>query len=176
VTLAPQFGFGRDVTEGHPPRALDDALAQGQAGLTLPTSQMEGRYAVGKAGNPLWPTETSVPCPDCNVDLVIKRSRRGKFLACPRFPKCRGTLSLPSCTKASRTGKLCGKPMTEPVAGGKLSCKAHSGVRLKPPQRKKGEADAPPKKKAAKKKATRKPSAKKRRGKAAGAKKPTPNS
>lgn len=145
------------------------------------TKGCKGSVSVGKAGNPLWPTETSVPCPDCNVDLVIKRSRRGKFLACPRFPKCRGTLSLPTCKKASRTGKLCGKPMTEPVAGGKLSCKTHPGVRLKPPQRKKDEADAPPKKKAVKKKATRKPAAlktaaKKSRGKAAGTKKSTPNS
>ena len=50
-----------------------------------------------------------------------------------------------------------GKPMTEPVAGGKMACKAHPEVKLlPPPKKKKGEEadEAPaPKKKATKKKA-----------------------
>jgi DNA topoisomerase-1 len=146
------------------------------------TNDCKGSVSVGKAGDPLWPTETSVPCPDCDVDLVIKRSRRGKFLACPRFPKCRGTLSLPNCTYASRTGKLCGKPMTEPLSGGRLACKTHSEVRLKPPKRKKGEEaestkKSPKKKKATRKKATtRKSTKKKTRGQTAGPKKQAPSS
>jgi ssDNA-binding Zn-finger/Zn-ribbon topoisomerase 1 len=104
--------------------------------------------------------------------LVVKRSRRGKFLACPRYPKCRGTLSLPACTYTSRTGKACGKPMTEPGPNGTMICKAHPDVKLKPkPPRSKeapkdGESeDKPTAKKAAAKKATRKKATAKRAAK-----------
>ncbi len=123
----------------------------------------DGTVSISKAGEPLWPVETSVPCPDCETPLVVKRSRRGKFLACTRYPKCRGTLSVPSCTRESRTGKACGKPMTEPVAGGKMRCKTHPDVKLvPPPKKKKGEEDDGAKPKAAAKKATKKKAAKKK--------------
>ena len=136
----------------------------------------DGTVSVSKAGEPLWPVETSVPCPDCETPLVVKRSRRGKFLACTKFPKCRGTLSLPACTRKSRTGKACGKPMTEPVAGGKMACKAHPNVKLLPPVKKQKDEEASepkaPKKKAARKKAaSKKKTASK---KAASRKKATP--
>jgi DNA topoisomerase-1 len=130
----------------------------------------DGTVSVSKAGEPLWPVETSVPCPDCETDLVVKRSRRGKFLACTRYPKCRGTLSLPACTHKSRTGKACGKPMTEPKPGGKMACKAHPNVKLVPPPKKKKDAEEA-EKPGAKKKATRKKTAKK-----ASPKKPTGSS
>ncbi|GJM21839.1 MAG: DNA topoisomerase 1 [Planctomycetota bacterium] len=131
-----------------------------------------GSVSLSTKNEPLWPVETSVPCPDCGTDLVVKRSRRGKFLACRRFPKCRGTLSIPACTHESRTGKQCGKPLTEPVAGGKMSCKLHPDVKLAPPKKaKKGEGEEgegeegdakPAKKKATRKKATRKKAARKK--------------
>lgn len=38
--------------------------------------------------------ETSELCPECNAPMVIRWGRRGKFLACTRFPECRGTKSL----------------------------------------------------------------------------------
>lgn len=123
------------------------------------SKECSGSVSLSTKNEPLWPVETSVPCPDCGTDLVVKRSRRGKFLACRRFPKCRGTLSLPACTHESRTGKVCGKPCTEPVAGGKMACKLHPDVKLTPPKKaKKGEGDdaKPAKKKATRKKATRK--------------------
>ena len=129
----------------------------------------DGTVSISKAGEPLWPVETSVPCPDCETPLVVKRSRRGKFLACTQYPKCRGTLSLPSCTHTSSRGKVCGKPMTEPVKGGKMSCKTHPEVKLVPPPKKKkdegeegGTKKAAGKKKAAAKKTTRKKASKKK--------------
>ncbi len=125
----------------------------------------DGTVSVSKSGEPLWPVETDIPCPDCETPLVVKRSRRGKFLACTRYPKCRGTLSLPNCTRTSRTGKACGKPMTEPVPGGKMACKAHPEVKLVPPPKKKkddGDGEDGKKKAAPKKKATRKKAASKK--------------
>jgi len=130
----------------------------------------DGTVSVGKSGEPLWPVETSVPCPDCGTLLVVKRSRRGKFLACTQYPKCRGTLSLPNCTYTSRTGKACGKPMTEPGPEGTMACKLHPEVQLVPPAKKKKEGAAPageasepaPKAPAAKTKAPRKKAAAKK--------------
>ena len=123
----------------------------------------DGTVSISKSEEPLWPVETSVPCPDCETMLVVKRSRRGKFLACTRYPKCRGTLSLPNCTRESRTGKQCGKPMTEPVAGGKMACKAHPEVKLVPPPKKKKDGEDEDGAAAAPKKATKKKAAPKKK-------------
>lgn len=131
--------------------------------------ECSGSVSVSTTGEPLWPIETSVPCPDCGTDMAVKRSRRGKFLACPRYPKCRGTLNLPDCPHEARTGKQCGKPMTEPAPGGQMACKVHPEITAPPPQKRKAEAagdgdDKPaaaPKKKAARKKGTKKKTTKK---------------
>ncbi|OGR30184.1 MAG: DNA topoisomerase I [Desulfuromonadales bacterium GWC2_61_20] len=58
-------------------------------------------------------------CPDCNLPLVIKLGRSGKFLACSGFPACRHTEPLPG-NMAEETGApvlseekcdKCGAPM-----------------------------------------------------------------
>src|SRR6185295_12286550 len=97
------------------------------------TKDCKGAVSVSSKGEPLWPVETSVKCPLCDRILNIKRSRRGKFLACPGFPRCRGTLNLPSCPHTSKSGKVCGLPMTEPGPEGTLICREHPGERLPPP-------------------------------------------
>ena len=56
------------------------------------------------------PVETDVICDKCGARMVIKTGVRGKFLACPNYPKCRNTKEygeeepLPPCP-------LCGKPL-----------------------------------------------------------------
>ena len=136
--------------------------------------ECSGSVSLSTTGEPLWPIDTSVPCPDCGTAMAVKRSKRGKFLACPRFPKCRGTLNLPNCPYESKTGKACGKPMTEPAAGGTMACKTHLDVTAAPPAKKKADAaddgggpPAPPKKKAVRKKAAKKTAKKTTRKKAA---------
>jgi len=93
----------------------------------------KGAVSVSSKGEPLWPVESTVHCPLCNRIMNIKRSRRGKFLACPGFPRCRGTLNLPSCPHTSKSGKVCGLPMTEPGPDGTLICREHPGEKLPPP-------------------------------------------
>ncbi|MCK5706309.1 MAG: type I DNA topoisomerase [Candidatus Aureabacteria bacterium] len=34
-------------------------------------------------------TESNIPCDKCGKNMVVKRSRLGKFLACPGFPSCK---------------------------------------------------------------------------------------
>ena len=52
-------------------------------------------------------------CPLCEAPMNVKRSRFGKFLACSRFPECRGTRSL---QQIAPTGLICphdGKELIE---------------------------------------------------------------
>lgn len=48
--------------------------------------------------------ETDVLCENCGRNMVIKRGRFGKFLACPGFPECRNTKPL-----LEETGVTCPK-------------------------------------------------------------------
>lgn len=54
--------------------------------------------------------ESDVICDKCGAKMIVKESARGKFLACPNYPKCRNTKEfgeedpLPACPE-------CGKPM-----------------------------------------------------------------
>jgi ssDNA-binding Zn-finger/Zn-ribbon topoisomerase 1 len=99
------------------------------------SKECKGAVSLSSKGEPLWPVETTVACPLCGRIMNIKRSRRGKFLACPGYPKCRGTLNLPTCPHQSKGGKPCGLAMTEPGPGGTLRCKEHPGESLPPPPR-----------------------------------------
>lgn len=38
------------------------------------------------------PLRTDVPCPKCGAPLYLRRSARGPWLSCSKFPKCRGRL------------------------------------------------------------------------------------
>ncbi len=37
---------------------------------------------------------TDTPCPKCGKPMVVRESKRGKFLGCSTFPRCRGILPL----------------------------------------------------------------------------------
>jgi DNA topoisomerase I len=51
-------------------------------------------------------------CPECGSPMVIKLSRFGKFLACTKFPECRGIKQL---QQAAPTGIIC------PISGHELA-------------------------------------------------------
>jgi DNA topoisomerase-1 len=48
--------------------------------------------------------ETDIICEKCNVNMVIRYGKYGKFIACPNFPECRNTKPL-----YEETGVLCTK-------------------------------------------------------------------
>ena len=59
-------------------------------------------------------TETSDElCPLCEAPMNVKRSRFGKFLACSRFPECRGTKSLEQIAPTGLLCPRCGKDLSE---------------------------------------------------------------
>jgi len=52
-------------------------------------------------------------CPICSAPMTVKRSRFGKFLACSRFPECRGTRSLVVTQPTGLICPICGKDLIE---------------------------------------------------------------
>ena len=52
---------------------------------------------------------TSEACPDCGKPMVIRDSKRGKFLGCSGYPKCRGTRSV----EAEELAELLAKASSE---------------------------------------------------------------
>jgi DNA topoisomerase-1 len=36
-----------------------------------------------------------IPCPECGAPMMIRVSRKGRFLGCTRYPECKGTKPLP---------------------------------------------------------------------------------
>ncbi|MFA6562586.1 MAG: type I DNA topoisomerase [Verrucomicrobiia bacterium] len=52
---------------------------------------------------------TGIKCEKCGSDMVIKSSRRGPFLACPGYPKCRNAMSF----TRDESGKFIPKPRAE---------------------------------------------------------------
>ncbi len=50
--------------------------------------------------------ESDIDCPICGSKMVVKKSRFGKFLACSRYPECKGTL--PYGKKVEKKCPKCG--------------------------------------------------------------------
>ncbi len=48
-------------------------------------------------------------CPECGAPMVYKKGRFGEFLACSRYPDCKGTMSIQ--TKIGVDCPKCGKPL-----------------------------------------------------------------
>ena len=80
---------------------------------TRPAPGEEGQQEQKRA--PAEPTDEK--CEKCGAPMVIRTGRRGRFLACSAFPKCRNTRPLPE--EEAKLAKLaegetcekCGKPM-----------------------------------------------------------------
>jgi len=46
------------------------------------------------------PEKTDIPCEECGKPMVIRQGRRGKFLGCSGYPKCKSTKELPAGVEA----------------------------------------------------------------------------
>jgi len=79
----------------------DMILRKGRFGTFLGCSDYptcKTTQQMDKEGNPLPPKEPPQPsgikCYKCEGELVIRQSKRGPFLGCGRFPKCRTIISI----------------------------------------------------------------------------------
>jgi len=57
---------------------------------------------LGGERKPAQPTDQI--CHECEAPMVIRHGRTGDFLGCSRFPKCRGTRSMPTGVKCPKDG------------------------------------------------------------------------
>ncbi|MHB1156980.1 MAG: DNA topoisomerase [Phycisphaerales bacterium] len=48
------------------------------------------------------PLATDIPCPKCEAPLYVRQSKRGPWLSCSTFPKCRGRLAWSKLDEASQ--------------------------------------------------------------------------
>ncbi|MBI5305885.1 MAG: type I DNA topoisomerase [Chloroflexi bacterium] len=64
--------------------------------------------AANEMPNVALPVETTNEvCDKCGAPMVVKRGRFGKFLACSRFPECKGTRNLSAGGGSANTGVQC---------------------------------------------------------------------
>ena len=70
------------------------------------------------------PTEDALgptlPCPDCNAPMVLRRGRYRRFYGCTRFPDCKG------CHAAHKDGRPTGIPATADVRAARV--RAHAAL------------------------------------------------
>ena len=91
-----------------------DRIAEGESNWVqvlrdfyAPFKQTLDRAAV-EMPNVTLPVETTdEKCDKCGAPMVVKRGRFGKFLACSRFPECKGTRNLSARGGSSDTGVTC---------------------------------------------------------------------
>jgi len=91
-----------ETTEHKCPKCGKDMiLRKGRFGTFLGCSdypECKTTQQMDKEGNPLPPKAPPKPsgvrCYKCEGDLVIRESKRGPFLGCGRFPKCRTIISM----------------------------------------------------------------------------------
>jgi DNA topoisomerase-1 len=58
-----------------------------------------------------------IPCPECGAPMVIKVSRRGRFLGCSRYPECKGTQPLPKDEEKAKQEPVKAEGMKCPECG-----------------------------------------------------------
>jgi ssDNA-binding Zn-finger/Zn-ribbon topoisomerase 1 len=46
------------------------------------------------------PVQTDIRCDECGQPMVVRTGRRGQFLGCSAYPKCKGTKELPNGFRA----------------------------------------------------------------------------
>ena len=67
-------------------------------------------------GKKIEPKPTGIDCDKCGAPMVVKGSRRGPFLACSGYPKCRNAKPLPEDLReppkpSGEDCEQCGKPL-----------------------------------------------------------------
>jgi DNA topoisomerase-1 len=71
---------------------LNEGSAKGAAMVAKLTGFTPPAGGNGKAG----PIATDIDCDECGKPMVIREGRRGKFLGCSGYPKCRNTAEVPA--------------------------------------------------------------------------------
>jgi DNA topoisomerase-1 len=100
------------LNEGNEKARAMAAVVTSAAGLTAAAPARSG------------PIATDIDCDECGKPMVIREGRRGKFLACSGYPKCKNTADVPAKLLdelAAMAGAAAtptnGKPIAAPADG-----------------------------------------------------------
>ena len=75
--------------------ALIPALKEGGDKAAKMVAQLDGAMRRPSLGN-TGPIATDIDCDECGKPMVIRNGRRGKFLGCSGYPKCKNTAEVPA--------------------------------------------------------------------------------
>jgi DNA topoisomerase-1 len=95
--------------------ALIPALKEGNEKAAEMATKLNGGVAPSNNGNS-GPIPTDIDCDECGKPMVIRNGKRGKFLGCSGYPKCRNTGEVPArLLEELANGNGNAKPAPEPV-------------------------------------------------------------
>jgi DNA topoisomerase I len=72
------------------------ALKEGGAKAAEMAAKLTGGMTPSNGNAPKGPIPTDIDCELCGKPMVIREGRRGKFLACTGYPKCKNTGDVPA--------------------------------------------------------------------------------
>ena len=67
---------------------------------------------------PVLTQESGLNCPECGKPLLVRKGKRGEFLGCAGYPKCKFTANF----QRTEAGEVKMVPKTEPATAGELAC------------------------------------------------------
>jgi DNA topoisomerase I len=76
--------------------ALIPALKEGGQKAAEMTAKLNGDVAPVNGNGKTGPIATDIDCDECGKPMVIRDGKRGKFLGCSGYPKCRNTAEVPA--------------------------------------------------------------------------------
>jgi DNA topoisomerase I len=76
--------------------ALIPALKEGQSKANELVAKLNGGVMPVATPGKTGPIATDIDCDECGKPMVIRDGRRGKFLGCSGYPKCRNTTEVPA--------------------------------------------------------------------------------
>jgi DNA topoisomerase-1 len=76
--------------------ALIPALKEGGAKAAEMAAKITGGMPMPSGNGKVGPITTDIDCDECGKPMVIRDGRRGKFLGCSGYPKCRNTGEVPA--------------------------------------------------------------------------------
>jgi ssDNA-binding Zn-finger/Zn-ribbon topoisomerase 1 len=56
-------------------------------------------------------------CKNCNIPMVVKEGKYGKFFGCTNFPMCREIVKIEGTTGTQNNGQVTAKPSWKPTSG-----------------------------------------------------------
>jgi len=80
-------------------KQIEPLLAQLKSGASAAQAacpQPPQEHAAAKPEAPAGPIPTDIDCEECGRPMVIRMGRRGRFLGCSGYPKCRNTAEVPA--------------------------------------------------------------------------------